>query len=180
MTDVNLVDTQETIEKALSRPFLNKEIETHIREDPENQRYIELGVQLLRSWLAQPYYESKRKRLNLLDPMSLEDLVVDVLISISYCTRPELFVNVSGQLALKMGFTNHADSIKTIAEIIAVLCHTDAFDIVKESAQDSMKILSNLRLPQDVIIRCTYLPWFVHQCRFIRTLRVRTSRTMTV
>ena len=64
-------------------------------------------------------------------------------------------------MAHRMGFDRHEDSIKTVSEVIAVLCGTDAYDISKEDAYASLKIVSCIPLSNELQImieRSTYLP----------------------
>lgn len=149
------------IEEYYSTKHINAAIEDEINSNPSMAAKVQQGVSLLTDWLAQPYYRSKQARLQQLDPMSLEQLVLDVFVSVSYCQAPTLFVNVAGQMAHRMGFDDHSDSIKTVSEVIAILCQTDAFDITKESQYTSLMVTSRVPLSDAVlgqIDRSIYLP----------------------
>jgi len=93
--------------------------------------------------------------------LELEPLVMQIFVGVAYCQIPELFTGVTAQLASRLAFDDRKDSIQTIAEMVAVLCQTDAFDIIKPSEQASLLIQSNIPLSTqllDYIARSNYLP----------------------
>lgn len=154
-------DLQETNERRFSRTHINGYIIEHIQQTPSLQEKVAQGVELLSLWLQGEYYESKTARLAQLKSLDLHQLVQDIFVGVAYYQRPELFVSVTSQLAARLGFSNHRDAILTTAEITAVLCETDAFDIIKESPQASMMLVSRMALPQaliDAIERSLYIP----------------------
>lgn len=152
---------QEMIEYQYSK----KKIDTRIREEIElNPDMIEkrkFGVQLLEQWLSKTYYESKNKRLEQVKGMCLDTIVTSVFVGVAYYQREELFTSVSAQLAGRLGFDDKLDSIKIMAEIIAVLCETDAFDINKADRMASLMVQSRIPLSNtliDAINHSEYLP----------------------
>lgn len=155
------VDAQLSIEAAYSRKHINKYIDSAIRADINSELKVQEGVILMNRWLQGDYYDTKAARLAQLDPLSVDQLVRDVFTTIAYYQTPELFVSVTGQLARKLGFSDHRDSIMTIAEIVGVLCQTDAFDVYKANENASLTIINRLDLPVDLvdlINRSMYLP----------------------
>ena len=138
-------------ELAYSQKHLNDAVEEAILEDPIMADKVWDGEVLLQAWLEGDYYKQKNARLAQLDPLSLSEIVMDVFVSVAYCRVPELFVSLTSRLAVKMGFDSHRDSIITIAEIVAVLCETDAYDITKEDARSSLMIVSRLNLPDPLL-----------------------------
>jgi hypothetical protein len=109
-------------------------------------------VQLLEDFLSQPYYETKMKRLSQLRQLELKELVIDIFIGIAYFPYPELFTSVSSQIASRLRFSDKIAAIQTVAEVLAVLCNTDAFDITKGKARNStLKLQSQIELPDQLV-----------------------------
>jgi hypothetical protein len=159
-------DLQETNEYRFSRKHIDKYLTKHIRETPELEAKVQHGVALLEAWLEPEYYPQKRARLDQLNELELEGLVREIFTGIAYVPEETLFVSVTAQLACRMGFADHRDSILTIAEIVAVLCGTDAFDITKEDRDASMMLQSTMHLPDeliDAIERSLYMPPMVSE-----------------
>jgi hypothetical protein len=154
-------DLQETNERRFARKHINGYIDQSIRNNPENEAKVHAGVALLQKWMAQSYYASKNARIAQLASFDLEQLVRDIYVGCAYCQAPTLYVSITAQLASKLGFDDHADSIRTVAEVVAVLSSADAFDIGKASLYASLKLVNQLVFPQTLyqaIARSMYLP----------------------
>lgn len=151
---------QEDLEKRFNR----KHIDGYIREAmsiPENKLKIEKGVVLLNEWLSCSYYESKNTRLAQVKLLDLEQLVTNLYVGIAYVQKPQLFTSVTAQLASRLGFDDKRAAIQTVAEIVSVLCLTDAFDITKDNKLASLMIVNTLHIPSEVvdfINNSAYLP----------------------
>lgn len=115
------------------------------------QQAISHGVSLLVQWRNQEYYSSKQKRLDQLGDLDLHELVTKIMQGITYVQKPELFTSVSAQLAGRLQFSDKPEAIATMAEILAVLCKTDLFDITKENRQASLMIVSRIPLSQKLL-----------------------------
>lgn len=155
------VDRQETNERMFNRKLINGYIDQEIRNNPDSEHKVQYGVDLLKNWLEGEYHESKQKRLAQLALLDLEKLVRSIFVQMAYYISPETYVSATSQLANMLGFANHRHSITTIAEIVAVLGHTDAFDIIKEDRFASLMVQSRLSMHpniQDAIRRSLYLP----------------------
>jgi hypothetical protein len=149
------IDLQTQVEHDYNRRTVNKDIVAFLKEDHESLIKIEQGIYLLQQWLKGDYYESKQKRLAQLNSLKLHDLVIDVFTMVAYCEIPELFVNVSAQLAAKIGFREHRDSLITIGEIMAVLCHTDAYDITK-GEDNRLRVVNRIPYPPELMKRMRF------------------------
>jgi len=161
MAMMSPVDTQMAIEFTYSRKFIDGYIRKEIEANNDTMDKLREGVARLEHWMSQEYYETKNKRLAQLQTLDLDQLVMDCFIGVAYCQTPELYTSVTAQLAGRLGFSDRVDGIKTIAEIMAVLCMTDAFDIIKENAQASLMIQCRFVLRQelvDYIRQSAYLP----------------------
>jgi len=155
-------DTQLANEYTFSRKFIDNYLKKEIQDNPDMVAKVTEGARLLSVWMAKVYgYDSKNARLAQLVDVDLEELVMQLFVGVAYCQTPELFTSVSAQLASRLKFDDKADSILTVAEMLAVLCMTDAFDIVKGEASDSLVVQSNIPLSQRLIgyvIQSGYLP----------------------
>lgn len=167
MPNTNLID-QEYNERRYSRKHINEKIKESILSNPVMLDRISCGVKYLEQWLELPKpdttdmeekeaqavlkaWERKKLRLEPLHSMDLEELVIDIFVGIAYFRREELFTSVTSQLAGKVGFSEKVDAIQTMAEICAVLCWTDAFDINKHAKMASLMIQSKIPLEPTLI-----------------------------
>lgn len=152
---------QECNEKRYSRKHIDGYIREAINANPEILYKIQLGVDMLIQWMSKDYYASKNKRLAQLKAMDIESLVTDIFVGMAYNLREVLFTSVSAQMAARLKFSDKTEAITTVAEILAVLCQTDAFDIFKANRMASLMVISRIPLPDnliDFIDNSQYLP----------------------
>lgn len=154
-------DAQKAIELSLGKKHIKLRIDRAIQKNPEIDSKVCLGIELLKDWLSQTYYDSKEKRLKTLRTSNLELIVRTTFNVVAFCQTPELFTSVVGMLASTLNLPEKVDNIKTAAEILAVLCNTDAYDITKEHRDASLMIQCKFPLPTallDSIQKSKYLP----------------------
>ena len=155
-------DMQLSNEYRYSRKFIDQYIDSEIRDNPDMELKVQEGVELLSVWIAKDHgYASKNARMAQLTSIELEPLVRSLFVGVAYCQTPELFTSVSAQLASRLKFDDKADSILTVAEMLAVLCETDAYDIIKGDASDSLVIQSLIPISQKLVryvVQSSYLP----------------------
>lgn len=144
-------DIQETNELRYLACHLDKRIQSEIHADPELMAKVHDGAKLLETWLAGTYYPSKNQRLSQLKEFDLVSLTVKAYVQVAYCLRPESLVSVVSRFAIHLGFDDKVDAIITVAEILAVLCNTDAFHITKESKDAPLMCISALELPAELV-----------------------------
>lgn len=142
---------QEMNEKRYNRKHIDGYIRQSFKTDPTMLEKIEQGVELLENWMADSYYESKMARIAQLQGMDIEQLVIDIFVGVAYCQREELFTSVTAQLAGRLGFNDQAHAITTVAEMVAVLCLTDAFDILKANRMASLSVISRIPLSAELV-----------------------------
>ena len=155
------IQRQINIEEQYNRKHIDGLIRQEIQASDFMREKVDAGIQLLTEFMAKDHYPSKNARLAQLQSLDLEGLVLDVFVGVAYCMRPELFTSVTAQMAGRLKFSDRSDGIRTIAEIMAVLCMTDAFDITKEDRQASLVVVSRLPLSDDLlrfIKNSQYLP----------------------
>ena len=159
---------QEFNEKRYSRYHIDGYIREAIQTNPIMQQKIADGVQYLNEWMVQDYYPSKNARLAQLKGMDLTELVQSIFVGVAYFQQEELFTSVTAQMAGRLKWDDRVEAIQTIAEIMAVLCRTDAFDILKASKMASLVVVSRIPLEQwllDHIRESQYLPPMVTEPR---------------
>jgi hypothetical protein len=145
-------DIQLTNEYMYSRKFVDGYIEQEIRDNPQMEAKVTQGVVLLTDWLALDHgYDSKNNRLAQLADIEIEPLVRSLFVGVAYCQASTLFTSVSAQLASRLKFDDKADSILTVAEMLAVLCETDAFDITKANKNASMYVIAHIPISQKLV-----------------------------
>ena len=160
MDSLRQIQIQEEIEERYNRKHIDKKIRAEIKASPEIQAKIQFGVQAMQEWLGETYYASKEARLDQLRKLDLASLVETVFVGIAYVEEPQLFTSVSSLLAARLGFDDKKASVLTAAEILAVLCSTDAYDIEKEHEKASMFVVNRLPLSDE-------LRTFIHESRYL-------------
>lgn len=162
-------DIQLANEYTYSRKFIDRYIEKAITSCEDTMKKVAHGVVLLEEYRSKTYsYDSKNVRMQSIQHLELEPLVISILVGVAYCQSPELFTSITAQLAGRLRFSEKVDGIKTIAEMVAVLCNTDAFDILKPDKFASLAIQSNIPLDDRLlgyIQNSTYLPPMVCEPR---------------
>lgn len=148
---IHQVVMQETIEERYNRKHIDAKIRQAIQANDVMWGKVDDGVALLSDWIQGEYYESKMKRLAQLKNLDLSAMVMDIFVGIAYFLKPELFTSVTAQLAARLKFSDRVDAITTVAEMVAVLCQTDAFDIEKADKQASLMLVSRIPLPASLV-----------------------------
>ena len=151
METIREIILQEMNEERFNRKHIDAKIRAAIQADTTIMNKVRQGVGLVHEFMAGSYYESKNKRIEQIKDMNITELVLDMFIGVAYCLRPELFTSVSAQMAARLKLSDRKEAITTVAEILAVLCSTDAFDIFKEDRQASLKLVSRIELPELVV-----------------------------
>lgn len=155
------IELQRFNELRFNRKHIDLKLVEFVQNDANMQEGVKDGIEKLKVFLSKTYYQSKNERLAPLHQMDLRKIVEDVFVGICYVKPGELFTSVSAKLAGRLGFDDKPAAITTMAEILAVLCETNVFDIYKLSKYDSMKVKHNMPLPQelkDFIRDSEYLP----------------------
>lgn len=142
---------QEMNEEHFNRKHIDTKIRAAIEANADMQGKLLKGVELVKVYLAGEYYASKMRRISQLDNLDVEGLVMDVFVGISYSQRPELFTSVTAQMSSRLNFSDRTEAITTVAELLAILCRTDAFDITKAGKQASLMVVSCIPLPANLI-----------------------------
>lgn len=161
MPNMRQLVIQEFNEKRFSRKFIDGYIREAIQTNPDIQAKVVQGAALVQNYLEKSYFPSKNARIDQLQGLDVTRLVEDIFIGIAYFQKEELFTSVTAQLAGRLKFSDKTEAIATVAELVAVLCATDAFDICKADKQASLMLISRIPLDEKVlrfIAGSSYLP----------------------
>jgi hypothetical protein len=165
-------DMQRANEYRFARHHIDKYMRDYVLSDEDVIPLLDKGVELLTEWVAQTFsYESKNIRISGLRGMDLRELVIDIVVASAYCQHEELFTSFTARMAGTLGWDDKKSSITTIAEITAVLCDTDLFDLTQANRFGSWNIISNITLSlqlSEYIANCAYLPPLVHKPKKLR------------
>ena len=142
---------QEMNEQRFSRKHIDAKIRKEILDNKDMQAKCIEGERLVKEYMEGTYYASKMARIAQLENMDVPALVLDIFTGVAYSQRPELFTSVSAQMASRLKFDDKAEAITTVAELLAVLCRTDAFDITKEDKQASLMLVSCIPLSEQLV-----------------------------
>ena len=171
MDNMYQIMAQEAIERKYSRKHIDGYIRAAISENPVNQSKVDKGVALIKDWMEGQYRPEKEARIKQLKAFAPDDAAVaktvtDLFVGIAYVQKPQLMSSLNVQLAGRLGFDDREQAIKTVAEMLSVLCLTDAFDITKESRMASLMVVSRIELDArllEFIEQSEYLPPMVCQ-----------------
>ena len=165
-------DIQRSNEYKFSRKHIDGYLMAIIDDEPVMQEKVVEGVERLATWrkgIAQiaadnpehRYLNAKAVRLAQLDGLDMTHLVKQIYLQTIYCQVPEPFTSVSAQLAGRLGFSDRGDAILTIAEMLAILCETDVFDITREEERVNLMVASRVPVSEELqtyISQSRYLP----------------------
>lgn len=151
METMKQVVLQEMNEQRFNRKHIDAKIRHAIETSPTLQEKVAQGIALVKAYMAGEYYDSKMKRIAQLENLDVQTLVLDMFVGVAYCLKPELFTSASAQIACRLKFSDRTEAITTVAELLAVLCRTDAFDIDKPDKMASLTILSRMDLPANLV-----------------------------
>lgn len=170
-----LKETQIQVEEAFSRKGIKARVLAYMGTIPQVEDCINQGVELIRMWCdSESAYESKQTRKDHISQMDLKELTTDVFVKIASLTSETTLNNLASQMAPSMGFDDTRVGIQAMAEIIAVLCDTNFYNLVKPHINSSIYVKSNFALPDELveyIERACYLPPMIVKPKTLRDNR---------
>lgn len=157
-----LRETQIQVEQAFSRKGIKQVVLDYMLTIPEAIATIDQGVELIKNWCeSDSSYASKQTRKDHISQMDLNELVTDVYVRIASLTSETTLNNLASQMAPLLGFDDTRVGIQACAEIIAVLCDTNFYNLVKPHINSSIYVHCNFILPDEMVAyieRACYLP----------------------
>ncbi len=144
-------DLQELNEELFCKKHVDSRLLEYVQTSPEIQERVAQSVAALNTWIATDHgYASKNERMLELASVDLHELTEKVFSQTIYYSEQTTFVSVVSQIAGFLGFSDKREGVTTMAEILAILCGSDLFDISKEHTGSQLMIKSNVILPQDI------------------------------
>lgn len=129
-----------------------------LEESEVTQAMHEKGVELLQAWIAEPSkYSAKALRREHLATLDLDKIVTAVFINViinGLTTYTNTVMSLVGHLNLEK-----RAGILLAAEVVAVLCDTDLYDLTKDG--DTIMVKNRIGVPKEIkeqAERSTYLP----------------------
>lgn len=154
------IQLQQQLEDRFSKTLLDKKLTVFTQDSLLFVEKVNLGISLVNNWLKGSYYSSKQARLADVDILELPQLVTKILRATLYCRTDTPFNAVVGMCANYLGWDDKPNAIRTTAEILAVLCDTNAFDINKVSRESSLTLVSKIDIGEleDNMVLVQYMP----------------------
>ena len=155
------------VENKYGRHNIRQKVEADLLDSPVLTKIMLTAVQLLKEYVGKDYsYESKNKRVAILRDMDddyLKDIFLEIAIIVMSCTTTQTIQSVVGQLTAAMGNGEDHANIVTSSELLAVVCHSDFYDIIpaRDSETGSMLVKPNYSLEESTlqyILNTKYLP----------------------
>ena len=159
------VDAQLAVEYRYSRKAIRQYVRADLYGSKEIMDKVSRGIDLLMKYLMQEAgYASKQQRLwqlqQQLEHCSLEEWVLDVLTVVMGANQSEKLTQLVGMTAHIYPLADPLDQLKTAAEVLAVLCQTDLFDIARNEYNE-LVVVPRYSLDSkvlDYIKQTKYLP----------------------
>lgn len=164
-------DIQEITEKRYSKEHIFERIYEEMESSEKLIQLIKTTAISLGIWLNQDFYPVKQNRLSQLNLLDMEDVVKEIFAVIIQLEHPEKLTSVVGMTASILNYSEKIDSIKTIAEIIAIMCHNNLLDI-RRGEENIMYVHNRFRMSEGLkkFIRQTkYLPPMIAPPRKIKS-----------
>lgn len=158
MEQIKHVIQQEIIENQFNKKLLRVKLQTLVKEKYFN--FVSKAVECVNNYMNQDYYASKNARIEKLKEHDIEELVLSLLAGVLQYQAPYPFTAACGELAGALGWSDKPDAMKTIGELLAVVCDTDFYDLNRRS-DDSFEVVCNVQLDEELIMwseNTQYLP----------------------
>jgi len=182
---VNLLRLKQmTYEDKFSRKNIRAWIKAELSETPEIMDVITSAQEAVRQWMNVTRlmaYPSKQERIGRLLESNPDDLVFDIMLEV--CAQGfGSYQAIAGKLSNQLNNMDTFDAVKTVAEVMAVMCEDDCFDVVVAAESDTgvMMVQSHWELPESVLQKIAdtqYLPPMV--CKPFKVSENYTYHTMT-
>lgn len=156
------VERQEEIEASLSKKQIRERVLDELTSDMDMLDKIIEGIEYLEAWTeTESTYESKAMRKAHIASLDLQDVVTTVYVAILAQKAPTTLNNLACQLAGSLQFEENYQGVTAMAEVLAVLCHTDVYELYKPNKYASVLVIANFELSDDLkefIDNAQYLP----------------------
>lgn len=169
-----LYNTQQSIENQYSLKGLVSDVIRDFQQTDWAVEKIQKGLDALKDWMSQDYWESKNQRIQAMGHLDLELLVYQLCSLIALqASKPMKLVSIAAMSAKFLGMAHKKDSIHLGAELIAVLASTELYRI-SQSSEGGYEVQSLVGLEDEITQRITdscYVPPMVIRPRKLRRNR---------
>ena len=172
--------SQITMEDRYSRKNIREKVLADILASVEGNmsKLFSVAAGQVYDYLNGRYYPSKQKRINHLNKMRMdgkldeETIVIEILMIVMPVDGVQTIQSVCGRLLSVLGFKDTFDGVKAAAELLAVVCESDLYDIIpaRDSETGSMLVRSNYRLEEHTLqfmANTKYLPPMICEPQYI-------------
>lgn len=137
-------------------------IRNELRSCPEIMQLVDSTISAVHEWASKDYFESKNKRIALIDFSVLEDFYIDLAGAVARAQRAK-YTQVVGMVVGHIKTMPLKDAIRTTGELIAIAVESDLIDCLPASMSPtgSMELFSRITLEPEtleLIKQYQYLP----------------------
>lgn len=155
-------ETQLLIEAMYSKHQARELIRKELRESPEIMELVNKAVEAAKEWQLGDYFESKNKRLAILDENIFEDFYIDVAGCLAQFGHAK-YTQIVGMVSGFISNMSQKEAIRTTGELIAIAAMVDLIDVIPAnlSSSGSMELISRIQLEPktlELINKYQYLP----------------------
>jgi hypothetical protein len=148
METLKQIVQQEIIENQFNKKLLRFKLKEIVIK--EYKSFVEKAVEHVIIYMSKAYYPSKDARIEQLKKHDIEQLAISLIAGTLQYQAPYPFTAACGELAGLLGWSDKPDAVKTVGELLAVICNSDAYDINRKS-DDTFEVVSRLYLSEELI-----------------------------
>ena len=140
-------DTQLLIETMYSKHQARDLIRKELKESPDIMELVNKAVKKAKEWQMGDYFESKNRRLAILDSDIFEDFYIDVAGSLAQFGVAK-YTQIVGMVSGMIKNMSQKEAIRTAGELIGLAAIVDLVDVIpaKLSNTGSMELVSRIQL----------------------------------
>ncbi len=155
-------ETQLLIETMYSKHQSKALIRKELSESPEIMELVQKAVDAALEWQKGDYFESKNKRLAVLDSNMFQDFYLDVAGCLAQHGHAK-YTQIVGMVSGYITNMSQKEAIRTTGELMAIAAIADLIDVIPAgvSATGSMELVSRIQLEPktlELINQYQYLP----------------------
>lgn len=162
---MSLVQKQIENEEKYSRRNIQKWIKEVIMQEETLVYAMAMAHQDITEYMVQDYYPSKMNRYRQFNEYNdLEPIMLEVMIEVLKAPNGTIiFQQIAGRVAQFVNGMEYIDALKTVSDIMGLMCHADLFDVIQPALADEgvLTIQSPLSLDEPMLQRIAntkYLP----------------------
>lgn len=162
---MSLVQKQIENEEKYSRRNIQKWIKDVIMEEETLVYAMAMAHETITEYMVQDYYPSKMSRYRqFIEYNDPEPIMLEVMIEVLKAPNGTIiFQQIAGRVAQFVHGLEYIDALKTVSDIMGLMCHADLFDVLQPALADEgvLTIQSKLSLDEPMLQRIAntkYLP----------------------